>query len=364
MQGYFAIIDDPRHDSYVKHNLGDILTVVLCAVMCGMDTLGGVVAYGQNKEAFLREKFGIESIPSKATLSRVLSMVDGQKVAEAFIRIMRKQLGEEGEIIAIDGKTIRSTAKAGKPGRGLQIITAYVTSSGVILGQEKVHEKTNEIPVARDMLSYLNLNGKLLTADAMHCQRKTCALIVEKGGDYVLGLKENQKALRDDAALFFAGQADQASMETYETIEKNGGRVEKRRCKKLLDASWLVEQHDWPGLRTVFAVERETKSSKGTTRETSYYITSSDKSAKDLLAAAREHWRIESMHWMLDAVFTEDACRLLEENAHLTLNAMRKYALAIHKRYLSMRKKKTSMKRNMTDCLLNDALLLEVILAS
>ena len=159
------------------------------------------MVYIRNKSEFFSKNFGIQDIPSKPTVSRILRMIDGQQVAEIIIQIMREQIGESGDVIAVDGKAIRSTAKEGKVHSALQIITAYLTESGVVLGQEKIHEKTNEIPTFQEMLSYLNISGKIVTADAMHCQKETCQKIIVRGGDYLFGLKENQKTLHDDVKL-------------------------------------------------------------------------------------------------------------------------------------------------------------------
>ena len=144
MQRYFAGIDDPRHQGYNKHKLSDILMIVMCAVLCGMDQLCDVLAYEQNKAEFFRIHFGIERIPSKPTVSRVLSIIDGQKLSETIFAILQETIGTQGNVIAVDGKAIRSTSKAGKPHSALQIITDYLTENGVVFGQEKIHEKTNE----------------------------------------------------------------------------------------------------------------------------------------------------------------------------------------------------------------------------
>lgn len=361
MQIYFAEIKDPRHQGYVTHKLSDILTIVMCAVLCGMDKLCDIVAFAQNKTSFFKENFDIEHIPSKPTLSRVLSVIDGQKVAEVMLTILREKLGVDGKIVAVDGKAIRSSSEKGKPHSALQVITAYLTANGVVLGQEKIHEKTNEIPVFQSMLEYLNVTKKVVTADAMHCQRETCAKITERGGDYVLGLKENQKSLHDDVELYFADASSNDELEQFVMVEKNGGRVEKRVCKKIKSAKWLQERHEWPGLVTAFCIERTVSTKKKTTKETSYYITSTDESAEKLLCIVREHWMIESMHWMLDAVFSEDESRFSSDNAHLCMNAFRKVALGLQKNYIATVKKKCSVKRHLIDCLLNEQLLLKVI---
>ena len=185
-----SAIEDERHPSYVKYPLSDILIIVMCAVLCGLDTLGDLVIYAKSKAEFLSKELGIEGIPSKATFARVLSIVDGKKVGDAIIDILRTRFGTAGEVIAVDGKVIRSTAKPSNPHSALQILNAYVTSSGVVLAQEAIHEKTNEIPVFQKMLSYLDIEGKAITADAMHCQWKTCRKVIQRKGDYLFGLKK------------------------------------------------------------------------------------------------------------------------------------------------------------------------------
>lgn len=362
MQEYFKGIEDTRHQSYIKHQLQDILVMIMCAVLCGLDELGAVMVYIRNKADFFARNFGIQEIPSKPTVSRVLRMIDGKQVAQTIMEIMQEKIGESGDVIAVDGKAIRSTSKEGKAHSALQIITAYLTGSGIVLGQEKINEKTNEIPIFQEMLSYLNVAGKTVTTDAMHCQKETCKKIVDNGGDYLFGLKENQKTLHDDVALYFQSVPNDAEIETFSTFEKNGGRIEKRICRKTTQIAWLNNREKWVGLRAIIEVERIVTFKGKTTQERSYYISSSaNASAKQLLSIVREHWMIESLHWMLDVVFSEDDCTLQSEEAQITLNCFRKFALLLHKHYISTLSKKPSVKSNMLNCLMNNNLLLNVI---
>jgi len=264
-------------------------------------------------------------------------------------------------VLAVDGKAIRSTSEKGKPHSALQILTAYLTESGVVLGQETIHEKTNEIPVFQEMLDYLDVKGKTITADAMHCQKDTCEKIIKNGGNYVFGLKENQKTFYDDVELFINDEINSSSIETFETIEKNGGRIEKRICKKVTDISWLEAQSEWVGLQSVFSVRRLITVKGITADETCYYITSLDSGAEELLRISREHWKIESLHWLLDVAFSEDDCEILSENGHKTLNIFRKLALLLHKQYLAAQPKKCSIKANLLNCLLNENLLCSIL---
>lgn len=298
-----SAIEDPRHQSYVKYPLADIVIIIMCAVLCGLDTLGDLVIYAQSKEEFLSKELGIAKIPSKATFARVLSMVDGKQIGDAILDVLHSRFGTAGEVIAVDGKAICSTSKPGEPHSALQILSAYITSSGIILAQESIHEKTNEIPVFQEMLTYMDIKGKTITADAMHCQRETCRKIIAHKGDYLFGLKENQPSLLEDVRLFFEDQSNRCEWEISKTVEKNAGRVEKRICRKIKDISWLKE-HEWPGLQSVFSIERIVDIRGKQTHETCYYISSLDTSAKRLMELAREHWKIESMHWLLDATFS------------------------------------------------------------
>jgi len=357
----FEVLKDWRHEGYVKHKLSDILVLVMGAVICGITELADMMVFFENKKAFFLERFGIERYPSKPTLSRVLNMLSGDKIAEAVIGIMRASITELGDIIAVDGKSIRSTVKKGKPYSALQILTAYCTESGVVLGQETVSDKTNEIPVLREMLDNIDIKGKIITADALHCQKDTCEKILRCGGDYLLGLKGNQQTTFDDAKLFLEDKINADEIERYSTVEKNGGRIEERVCRKTGYVDWPLGQSKWEGIKSFFSVNRRITTATTTTDETNYYICSRDVPAKELLHITRQHWRIESMHWMLDVVWNEDSCGLLSENGHKTLNIFRKLALLAHKKYISTHQIKRSVKSNVLATLINDTLLFAII---
>jgi hypothetical protein len=175
----------------------------MCDALCGIDTLSGLVIYAEGRSAFFREHFGITSIPSKSTFNRILSIVKSSKIANAIIDITKETVAEFGKIPAVDGKAICATAEKGKPHSALQILTAYFTESGVTLGQQTIHEKTNEIPVFQEMLECLDVAGKTITADAIHCQKETCKRIIQRKGNFVFGLKENHKNFYGAVNLFF-----------------------------------------------------------------------------------------------------------------------------------------------------------------
>lgn len=357
----FGMIEDLRHQGYIEHKLTDILIIIMCTILCGIDELSEIVKYAQSKSEFFEITFGIEKIPSKSTLSRILNMIDGEKVAEVIIEIMRESVENVGEIIAVDGKAIRSTSKKGKPHSALQILTAYFTESGVILGQEAIHDKTNEIPVFQKMLDYIKISGKTITADAMHCQKETCKKIIENKGDYVFGLKENHKRFYEEVELLINDRISSDDIEIFTTTNKNHGRIEKRTCYKISNIDCISMKNEWVGLNSVFAVKREITTKYQTSKSENFYISSLCDSSEKLLGIAREHWKIESMHWLLDVVFSEDDSKIISENGLKTLNIFRKLALLIHKNFIASQNKKQSLKGNMFDCLLNDKKLAQVV---
>ncbi len=180
-----AQIKDVRHSGYIVHKLHHILVIIMCAVLCGLDKLDEIYTFSENRTEYFKNELGIESTPSRATFGRILSLIGGDEVGQVMCEILAEQPGTKGEVVAVDGKAMRSTSKEGSPHSALQILTAYITESRIILGQETIHEKTNEIPVFQQMLKYLDIKDKVVTADAMHCQRETCAQIAQKGGKYL-----------------------------------------------------------------------------------------------------------------------------------------------------------------------------------
>ena len=361
----FEGIEDPRRKNSVDYPLSDILTLVMGAVVCRVTELEDMMSYFENSAEFYKENFNIEAIASKSTFSRVLNILNPDTVKDVMIEIMKKHTKEIGDIIAFDGKTVRGTVDVNNPHSFLQILSAYATESGVILAQQPINtdDKTNEIPVVQEMLKDLNIRGKTVTADAMHCQKETCEAIIDAGANYVIGLKNNQKNFYQDVELFFQDPFYQKQMMTFETLEKNGGRVEKRTINVTENIGWLANLGDWAGLRALFSVTRCVTTAGKTTEETSYYITSCEPNAEDLLYITRSHWMIESMHWSLDVVFHEDNNGFESNNTQKVLNSLRKLALFAHKLHVSTQpeKNRRSVKQNAFHALLNNNVCLQVL---
>ena len=255
--------------------------------------------------------------------------------------------------------------------KALNIVTAY-TETGISLYQETVYQKTNEIPTVQSMLELINVKDKVITADALHCQKETAKAIVENGGDYVLQLKGNQKRMYEDFdAVFDEKQVNKEDFEIYETIEKSHGRIETRKYVRIRDKEYYKNGYfdeyfkKWSNLNDIISVTRTVEKNGKITKEKSIYITSLDSELSKIAKSIRNHWCIESMHHILDVTFNEDKCYLGSKNAQENMNILRKFSVMIHKHYKEENekngKKVKSIRNNMFLCLINEEHLLEVI---
>lgn len=361
---YFGIIEDEREQGKVIHTLIDILKLVMVAVLCGMDELSKIVDYGENKKEFLEKEFNIKAIPSKATLTRVIAMIDSKWLSLSVVCILNTLIKEKATQIMLDGKAIKITDAIKSIEKMMNIVTAY-TDTGIALGQITVDNKSNEIPAVRELIGMLNIEGMVVTADAMHCQKETAEVIIKNKGDYVLQLKANQGTFYTDVyAMFddkYMNEADTNSeYEIYSTLDKGHGRIEKRTCYVLNEVAYFTDYlAEWKELKKIFAVKREVEKNGEKTTEISCYLSSKNATAEELLRYTRNHWQIESMHHILDVTYDEDRCKLLTQRAQENINIFRKTGISVHKKYL--KDKKQTIKSNMFNCLLNDNLLLEVI---
>ena len=361
---YFGIIDDERDPFTITHPLISILKLVMIAVLCGLDKLDKIVEYGKNKSEFLRKEFEIEAIPSTSTLTRVFAMISPKYLGLSIVCILNTLIKEKPEQIMLDGKVIKATDSIKTIEKMMNIVTAY-TDTGISIGQKTVDSKSNEIPAVQDLIDMLDVKGLVITADAMHCQKKTAEKIVDNKGDYVLQLKANQGRMYEDVyAMFDDSYMDIADKdceyEIFSTIEKSHGRIEKRTCYVLNEIEFFTNyMAEWKGLKKIFAVKREIEKEGKKTKEVSCYISSKNTTAEKLLGYTRKHWEIETMHHILDVSYDEDDCKLYSQRAQENLNIFRKMGASIHKNYL--KNKKQTIKNNMFNCLLNDNHLLEML---
>lgn len=361
---YFGIIEDERDPYTITHPLINILKLIMIAILCGMDELDKIIDYGKNKKEFLKKEFEIELIPSKPTLTRVIAMINPKWLSLSTVCILNTLIKEEAKQIMLDGKVIKSTDAIKTIETMMNIVTAY-TDTGISLGQKTVDSKSNEIPAVRELIEMLNIEGMVITADAMHCQKETAKVIIDNKGDYVLQVKANQGSFYEDIyAMFdnkYMNEADKdCEYEIFSTTEKSHGRIEKRTCYVLNELEFFTDYiAEWKGLKKIFAVKREVERNGKNTTEISCYLSSKNTTAENLMSYTRRHWQIESMHHILDVTYDEDRCKIQNQRAQENLNIFRKMGVSIHKNHL--KEKKQTVKSNMFNCLLNDNLLLEVI---
>lgn len=306
--------------------------------------------YGQSKQEWLGTFLSLDNgIPSHDTVARVFARLDPEQMQECFLRWITaiSQLSQ-GEVIAIDGKTLRHSYDRANGKGAIHMVSAWASANRLVLGQRKVEDKSNEITAIPQLLQVLTLEGCIvtrdggrnysprhsLTIDAMGCQKEIASTIIDRGGNYILALKGNQKGLFEDVQwLFEQAQATQFQQVTYDvsqTIDKGHGRIEIRRCWTLSNSKlgYLIQKPQWKGLQTVVMLQSERRSSGQVSTETRYYISSLDQDAAKIAAAIRTHWTVENnLHWVLDVSFDEDARRIRKHHAPQNLSLLRHIAL-------------------------------------
>ena len=366
---YFDLVEDPRSQSHITYQLSDILFLLIVGMLCNCIDLEMIIEFAEEKEEFLKQYTELENIPCLSTISNILKIINPEHLELClygiFSNVFKSKMKIEEKQICIDGKTICSTATMKKHEKPMHIITALLADESVSLGQITVESKSNEIPAVRELIELLNVKGAVLTMDAMHCQKETAELIIDNGGDYVLQLKENQGnfykdvyAMLDDNYMNIADK--DCEYETFSTIEKSHGRIEKRTCYVLNEVAYFTDYTaEWKGLKKIFAVKREVEKDGEKTEEISCYLSNKNASAEELMGYTRKHWEIEAMHHILDVTYNEDNCQLYQKNAQENMNIFRKMGISVHKNYLIG--KKQTIKSHMFNCLLNNRLLIEML---
>ena len=328
-------VPDHRIAGMTTYPLDEILLATLVGVVCGADDWEGVEAVAEGALDWLREFLPFaEGVPTAQTFCKVFRLIDKRALSESFAAWAGSACRFQREIVAIDGKTLRGS-KTAKDGTGaLHVVSAYATQAGLVLAQRAVDGKSNEITAIPELLDMLNLEGAIVTIDAMGTQKAIAARIADRKADYVLALKGNQSTLKEDAALYLADPALAALGERAVEIDGGHGRVEERRCRAF-DAQWLAELHpEWKNLASLAEIEavRIDKKTGAESRETRLYISSLKPDPKAILDAVRSHWGIENkVHWTLDVTFDEDRCRTRKDDSAINLAVIRHAALNILK---------------------------------
>jgi predicted transposase YbfD/YdcC len=332
-----TIADPRRQNENLKHPLVDLILLGFCGVLAGGADFVEIVKWGRVNEPFLRSFLELpQGIPSHDTLTRVFAALKPAALQEVLVPWLLEKRGEVGEWIHVDGKTLRGTRCQQRKLKALHVVSAWAGQSGLTLGQVAVTEKSNEITAIPELLKLLNLHEKIVTIDAMGCQKTIATAIVEGGGDYVLAVKDNQPTLHAELqdAFVQAPAPKPRSSRVATTVTHGHGRVERRTVRvlpaqeALSAAQWAL----WLGVLSVVMVTREVwdQATEGYRTETSYYLSSLPPLARRIGAAIRGHWSIENgLHWVLDVVFREDARRVYERTTAENVAFLNRLALSV-----------------------------------
>jgi predicted transposase YbfD/YdcC len=315
---HFAALRDPRQEAKVCYPLPEILLLVLCAVIAGADDFTEIGLWGKEHLAFLRRFLLFQhGIPSHDTLTEVVAALDPTLFKECFLAWVETLRTGAPDMIAIDGKTSRRSHARSKGRLPLHTVSAWATRQRLVLGQQAVAEKSNEITAIPLLLQRLELTGALVTIDAIGTQSEIAQTIIERGGDYLLSLKENRPATYAEVEMFFAAPPSDVVLEHSKTLDGEHGRIETREHIVCHDVDWLFSDRRYPGepvfpgLAMIGMIRSETERGGKVETETRYYLGSVKLDAETFARAARGHWGIENrLHWVLDVVFRDDLSRL------------------------------------------------------
>lgn len=330
----FSELRDPRSPRNRTYPMNEIMFVVLCGSICGAESWRNFVDYGNAKMDFLKRHFPFETgIPSKNTFARLFGAMNPQSFKNCFIEWVKTLQSSLRDVVAIDGKTLCNSAHIEEGASAIHMVTAFATGARLVLAQQKVFEKSNEITAIPYLLDLLDLTGNIVTLDAMGCQKAITGKIREKGADYVIALKGNQGTLNDDVRLFleteFALKSPSIRLNRWEDVDAGHGRIEARCCVASDQIDWLAQRTQWDGLRSVAMIEETRDIGGKISVDRRFFISSLPPDAKQIAMAVRAHWQVENtLHWTLDVVFNEDQSRVRKDHApenmaivrHMTLN--------------------------------------------
>lgn len=322
---YFKHIEDPRSIRNQKHPILSLIGTTLLASLAGIDSFSGFADFTEAHIEELSPYFDFPNgTPSHDTYQRFWEAVNPDEFYAAFLAFTESLSTVLGDLINIDGKTIRHSGRE----KALHIVSAWCHANQLVLAQEKVDSKSNEITAIPALLHVLDLENRIVTIDAMGAQREICEQIISQGGDYVISLKGNQGSLHKDVMDYFNDKKTLENSLISEENDKGHGRIEQRMAHSFDDIEWLKQEHQWPGLSSIGRVATRVWKKDKLVEEERFYISSLPANAQQLNRAARGHWSIENqLHWRLDVVFNEDGACVRNDNAAENLDILRKWAL-------------------------------------
>ena len=349
---HFSALKDPRQSWKVAYPFPEILLLTLCGTIAGMEDFVEVRAWGELRLPFLRRFLPFErGIPAHDTLNDVFNAIDPELFKTCFLDWVETLRDGQAEVIAIDGKTSRRTHARSAGREPLHLVSAWATRQRLVLGQEAVTEKSNEINAIPLLLERLELTGALVTIDAMGTQVEIAKTVVRRGGDYLLALKGNRPATHADVVAFFADPPPEIAIDTHVSVDGDHGRIEERRHSVCHAVQWLFsdrrysDEPQFPHLAAIAMVENRVEQAGRLRVERRYYLSSALLDAKTFAAAVRVHWGIENrLHWVLDVVFHDDLARLRTGHGpqnmaivkHMAMNMIRhpkdKHSLKVRKK--------------------------------
>lgn len=318
LMDHFQSLPDPRVDRTKEHRLTDLVTIAICAVSAGADSWVAIERFGHAKAAWLQTFLALPNgIPSHDTFGRVFAALDPGAFAECFQHwIVGVAQATAGHVVAIDGKTLRHSFDTASAKAAIQLVSAWASQQHLLLGQVKTEAKSNEITAIPQLLKLLELQGCIVTLDAMGCQKDIAQQLLTQGADYVLALKGNHPTAYEEGSTFRDTAVGEGfgrhPYDYHETLDGDHGRIEVRRVWSPSAIDWFADRNQWSGLRSFALVEAQRTVGEHTTIERRYYLSSlPGDDAQQLSTAIRSHWGIEnSLHWVLDVAFREDYCRI------------------------------------------------------
>jgi predicted transposase YbfD/YdcC len=341
---HFQGLTDPRVERTRKHPLINVVFIAVCGVLSGANSFAGIQEFGCDRRSWFARYLDLANgIPSDDTFARVLARLDTAAFEKCLLTwIQAVQEISEHRLIAIDGKTLRGSYDRGDAKAAIHMVSAWAVENKLSLGQVVVDQKSNEITAIPELLRLLEVSGAVVTIDAMGCQKEIAGLIRERGGDYVLAVKQNQPTLyeRVEEVIDTGLEQDSAALDEHQTVEKGHGRHETR-TYVIFPATEAVDPDGvWRDLSAVGMAITESTDSRGRCRsEVRYYILSVLLSSKEFAGVVRGHWGIENnLHWQLDVSFREDECRVRTDHAPANLSVIRRFALGLLKRETSCRR--------------------------